>query len=78
MRNHGNLNPTSWLSRLIYAVTKKRFGKVLAPVKIHGHSPRRLLGMATMLTLQKKPHHIDPRIILLAQVRVGGMVGCAF
>lgn len=78
MRNQGNQKPGNWLSKAIYSITRKRFGRVLAPVRIHGHSPSALLGFALMLSLQKRYKHIDPQLVLLAQVRVGGLVGCGF
>ena len=78
MREKGNDAPSSLLSRLIYWVTRRRFGKVLLPVKIHGHSPRRLLGFSLMTTIDTRPREVEPLLILLGQARVASLVGCPF
>jgi hypothetical protein len=78
MREHGNDNPDSLISKIIYWITRRRFGKVLLPVKIHGFSPRRLLGFGVMTTMDTKPRAAEPLLILLGQVRVASLVGCSF
>ena len=78
MRENGNDAPRGLLSKLIYWVTRKRFGKVLLPVKIHGHSPGRLLGFSLMTTIDTRPKEVEPLLILLGQSRVASLVGCPF
>ncbi|HIB68980.1 MAG TPA: hypothetical protein EYO33_28810 [Phycisphaerales bacterium] len=78
MRDHGQQTPKGLLSRLIYWVTQRRFGKVLLPVKIHGHSPSRLLGFSLMTAIHTKPKAVEPLLVLLGQARVASLVGCPF
>ena len=78
MRENGNQAPGNLISRFIYWVTRRRFGKVLLPVKIHGQSPGRLLGFSLMTTIDTKPRAVEPLLILLGQSRVASLVGCPF
>lgn len=78
MRDQGQQQPKGILSRLIYWITQRRFGKVLLPVKIHGYSPSRLLGFSVMTTIHTKPRAVEPLLILLGQARVASLVGCPF
>ena len=78
MREKGNDTPSNLFSRLIYWVTRKRFGKVLLPVKIHGHNPGRLLGFSLMTTIDTRHREVEPLLILLGQSRVASLVGCPF
>jgi hypothetical protein len=78
MREKGNDAPSNLISRLIYWVTRRRFGKVLLPVKIHSYSPGRLLGFSLMTTIDTRPREVEPLLILLGQARVASLVGCPF
>lgn len=78
MRDTGEEIPQGLLARLIYALTRRRFGRVLRPVKLHGRSPDRLLGFALMTTIQTRSGALDQRLSLLGQARVAGLVGCPF
>lgn len=78
MRDEGLEAPRNLLSKIIYFVTKKRFGKVLLPVKIHAYSPATLLGFGVMTHIHTRPAHLDPALSLLAQARVAALVGCPF
>lgn len=78
MREQGNETPKGIVSKLIYYVTRRMFGKVLLPVKIHGHSPRRLFGFSVMTMMDTRPVKVDHLLILLGQSRVASMVGCPF
>lgn len=78
MRDGGQETPKGLLAKVIYFFTKQRFNKVLLPVKIHGHSPSKLLGFGIMTHLQTKPKAVEPLLVLLGQARVASMVGCPF
>jgi hypothetical protein len=78
MRDNGRTEPRGILSKLIYRLTQRRFGKVLLPVRVHGHSPSRLFGFALMTAIQTKPKNVEPLLVLLGQARVASMVGCPF
>jgi len=70
--------PANWLTRLIFFLTRRRFGTVIEPVKIHARSLSRLIGFSLMTALGARYRHISPRIALLAQLRVAVMVECDF
>ena len=78
MRENGNQRPRNWVTKAIYSVTRRWFGKVLLPVRIHGLSTRRLFGFGVMTLVDTKPRATEPLLILLGQARVASMVGCPF
>lgn len=78
MRDKGVESPTNIFSRLIYWITRKRFKKVLLPVKLHARSPGQLLGFGVMTHLQTRRGEVEPELSLLGQARVASLVGCPF
>jgi hypothetical protein len=77
-RDQGIDRPRDWVSRILFSLSRRRFGKVLLPFRLHAASPSRLLGLALMLASQKGFRHLDPRLAMLAHVRVATLVGCEF
>jgi len=64
--------------RLVYFMTKRRLGKVIAPIKIFAHHSRLLRGVVHMELAQAAAKTIDPQLKALAQIRVATLVGCPF
>jgi hypothetical protein len=66
------------VARFVYWVTKRKFGRVMLPVKINAHHPRLLRAMGAMEMGQQAARSVDPVIKMLAQVKVAMMIGCPF
>jgi hypothetical protein len=64
--------------RFIYWMTRRKLGKVVAPVQIVAHSPRLLQGYGMMERAQMGLHAVEGMIKELAQLRVATLVGCPF
>lgn len=65
-------------ARLAYWVSRLTLGRVIEPLRIHAHSAPALWGMTQMQASQKAAKRLDPRLKLLAQVRVAQLVDCPF
>ncbi len=68
----------SLYARLVFWVSQRTLGRVIEPLRIHAHSPGALWGMTQMQASQKAAKGLDPRLKLLAQLRVAQMVDCPF
>jgi alkylhydroperoxidase family enzyme len=66
------------LVRLAYWITKRKFGHVLAPVKIWANHPRLLRGAGAMEQAQEAARSVDAGLKSLAQVLAAMRVGCPF
>jgi alkylhydroperoxidase family enzyme len=64
--------------RFVYRMTRRKLGKVVAPVQIMAHHPRQLQGYGMMEQAQMKSHLVDASLKELAQLRVATRVGCPF
>ena len=64
--------------RFIYWMTRRKLGKIVAPVQVIAHSPRLLRGYGMMEQAQMKSHAVDAQLKELAQLRVATLVGCPF
>ncbi len=73
MRDRGPSRAPTWLAKLLFWVTERRFGRVLEPLRIYSRSSGALTAMATATALQNKG-----RESMLAQVRVAALVECDF
>ena len=77
-----DLSKLNFLSRIfvrfVYRMTRRKLGKVVAPVEIIAHSPRLLQGYGMMERAQMKLHDLDGQLKDLAQLRVATLVGCPF
>ena len=65
-------------ANMAYWFTKRRFGRVMEPLKITAHSPRLLRGMVQMEMAQAKLKSVDPVLVSLAEMKVATMIGCPF
>jgi hypothetical protein len=64
--------------RLAYFFTRKKLGRVVAPVAITAHHPRLLRAVAHMELGQEAAKAVDVRLKALVQVKVAMLIGCPF
>ncbi len=65
-------------TRIVYALTKRKLGHVIAPVQITAHHPRILWGYGQMEQSLSSRSLVDPVLKHLAEIRVATLVGCPF
>jgi hypothetical protein len=65
-------------TRVIYAMTKRKVGRVVMPVKIAAHRPKILWGYGQMEQSLFSSKLLDAGLKNLAQLRVATLVGCPF
>jgi len=63
---------------MVYALTRRRLGRIVMPVQITAHHPRVLWGYAQMEQSQATSKLVDPKLKGLAELRVATLVGCPF
>ena len=66
------------LTRVAYALTKRKVGRVVMPVQIVAHHTRILWGHAQMELSLGASKLVDASLKNLAQLRVATLVGCPF
>jgi alkylhydroperoxidase family enzyme len=64
--------------RLAYWLTRRKVGKVVAPIRIHAHHPRLLRALAHMELGQEAAGSVDPKLKSLAQIKAAMEIGCPF
>jgi AhpD family alkylhydroperoxidase len=64
--------------RLTYWLSRRRFGRVPAPVGIAAHNPWILAATAGYELALERAHALDPRLKELAFLKVATEVGCRF
>ncbi len=65
-------------SRITYAMTKRKVGRTVMPVKIAAHHPKLLWGYGQMEQSLFASKLVDAGLKNLAQLRVATLVGCPF
>jgi hypothetical protein len=65
-------------TRIIYALTKRKVGRVVMPVKIAAHHAKLLWGHGQMEQSLLSSHLVEAALKDLAQLRVATLVGCPF
>jgi hypothetical protein len=73
----GNARP-GWMGRLVYWITRRRFGKVPEPLRITAHNPWIFAAVGASEAFLAKAHHVDERAKELAQILVAMRIGCPF
>jgi hypothetical protein len=66
------------LTRIIYALTKRKVGRVVMPVKIAAHHAKLLWGYGQMEQSLLSGRLVDAALKDLTQLRVATLVGCPF
>ncbi len=64
--------------RIVYALTKRKVGRVVMPVRIAAHHPTILWGYGQMEQSQLSSRRVDESLKSLATLRVATLVGCPF
>lgn len=64
--------------RVVYALTRRKLGRMVEPVSIAAHHPQLLLGMAGFEAALGRSHSVDPRLKALAELQASAHVGCPF
>lgn len=67
------------LIRLVYWLTRRKFGRVLTPVRIAAYQPRLLLqGLGGMESAQQSLRSVPQALKSLVQIQAAMMIGCRF
>ena len=71
-----------WISglftRVVYAMTRRKLGRSVAPVQITAHHSRILWGYGQMEQSLAGSTLVDVTVKHLAEIRVATLVGCPF
>jgi hypothetical protein len=65
-------------TRIVYALTKRKVGKVVTPVTVTAHHPNILWGYGQMEQSLLTSRRLDTALKDLATLRVATLVGCPF
>jgi hypothetical protein len=65
-------------TRIIYALTKRKVGRLVMPVRIAAHHAKLLWGYGQMEQSLLSSKLVDGGLKNLAQLRVATLVGCPF
>ena len=65
-------------TRIVYGLTKRKLGRVVAPVTVTAHHPQILWGYGQMEQSLISSHRIDESLKELASLRAATLVGCPF
>ena len=66
------------LTRIVYALTRRKLGRVVMPVTITAHHPKILWGYGQMEQSLLSSHRLHVALRDLASLRVATLVGCPF
>jgi hypothetical protein len=64
--------------RFIFALTRRRLGRVIMPIQVTAHHPQVFWGYVQMERSQMGARLVDHKLKGLADLRVATLVGCAF
>ena len=65
-------------TRIVYAMTRRRVGRVVMPVQLVAHHPKLLWGYGQMEQVFASSHLVSAGLKDLAQLRVATLVECPF
>jgi hypothetical protein len=65
-------------TRIVYALTNRKLGRVVTPVQVTAHHPQILWGYGQMEQSLLSSHRVDEALKSLAMLRVATLVGCPF
>ena len=66
------------LARSVYALTRRKLGRVVMPVRVTAHHPQILWGYGQMEQSLLSSHRVDEGLKELASLRVATLIGCPF
>ena len=64
--------------RAVYAITRRKVGRMVESAAIAAHHPRLLLGMGAFDEALGRSRRVDGRLKSLAVLQVASHVGCPF
>ena len=64
--------------RFVYAITRRKLGRMVEPVAVAAHHPRLLVGMAGFEEALGRSRRVDRRLKALAALQAASHVGCPF
>lgn len=64
--------------RAVYALTRRKVGRMVEPVSVAAHHPRLLLGMGAFEQALGSAHRVPTRVKVLAELQVSTRIGCPF
>jgi hypothetical protein len=65
-------------TRIVYALTRRKLGKMVEPASVTAHHTKILWGYGQMEQMLLTSHQADPHLTELASLRVATLVGCPF
>ncbi|HKW64233.1 MAG TPA: hypothetical protein VJN89_16895 [Candidatus Acidoferrum sp.] len=65
-------------TRIVYALTKRKVGRVVMPARIAAHHAKLLWGYGQMEQSLLTSHLVEERLKNLGELRVATLVGCPF
>ena len=65
-------------ARIVYALTKRKLGRVVMPVQVTAHHPQILWGYGQMEQSLLSSHQVNEALKELASLRVATLIGCPF
>ncbi len=65
-------------TRIVYALTRRKIGRVVMPVQLVAHHSKLLWGYGQMEQSFASSHLVDAALKDLAQLRVATLIGCPF
>jgi hypothetical protein len=68
----------SLLARMAFALTRRKVGKVIPPVRLHAKHTRLLFGYGQMEMAQEGARTVPAGVKILGQIRIATRVGCPF
>jgi hypothetical protein len=66
------------LTRIVYALTKRKLGRIVMPVQVTAHHPQILWGYGQMEQSLFGSHQVDAALKDLASLRTATLIGCPF
>ena len=67
-----------WFARVAYWFARRKLGRVPGPVRLYAHSNAVLQAVGSFELAIERARKVDPRLLALAQLRTGTLVGCPF
>lgn len=64
--------------RSLYLAMRKRYGKVMTPVRVMAHHPTICVGYVAMEVAAERAHGVDERLKELATIKAAMLAGCEF
>lgn len=77
-RLNGVERGASLLARLIFYFTRKRLGRVVAPIRVHAVHGSLLMGYGQMEWFQERARLVPHTLKALASLRAATRIGCPF